>query len=142
MSETFMCNGSLFLVGLLAAASFAFVSVEARAQDDMRLEFGTYAQSKDWCKLNRADQKGPDYTEKRAYINLSATEMNWQDTVARITNVSVEGNRINLALDVTSPGKSESKTYQLIRKSQKIFVLAGINFFYCSDYQPNPRLGR
>ena len=137
-----MRNRSLFLFASLAAASLAFGAIEARAQDDMRLDFGTYAQSKDWCKLNRADQKGPDYTEKRAFINLTATEMNWQDTVARITNVSVEGNRINLALDVTSPGKTETKTFQLIRKNQKIFVLAGINFFYCSDYQPNPRLGR
>jgi hypothetical protein len=137
-----MRNRSFFLFAALAAAGLALGGVEARAQDDMRLEFGTYAQSKEWCKLNRADQKGPDYTEKRAYINLSATEMNWQDTVARITNVSVEGNRINLAIDVTSPGKTESKTYQLIRKSQKIFVLAGVNFFYCADYQPNPRLGR
>jgi hypothetical protein len=137
-----MRNRSFSLFAALAAAGVALGGVEARAQDDMRLEFGTYAQSKEWCKLNRADQKGPDYTEKRAYINLSATEMNWQDTVARITNVSVEGNRINLAIDVTSPGKTESKTYQLIRKSQKIFVLAGVNFFYCADYQPNPRLGR
>jgi hypothetical protein len=137
-----MPNGSLFLFGVLAAASLAFGTVEAQAQDDMRLEFGTYAQTKDWCKLNRADQKGPDYTEKRAYINLSATEMNWQDSVGRITDVSVAGNRINVALDVTSPGKTEAKTYQLIRKDKNIFVLAGINFFHCSDYQPNPRLGR
>ena len=92
--------------------------------------------------MNRADQKGPDYTEKRAYINLSATEMNWQDSVGRITNVSVAGNRINLAVELASPGKTEAKTYQLVRKSQKIFVLAGVNFFHCADYQPNPRLGR
>jgi hypothetical protein len=137
-----MRNRSFFLFAILAAASLGFGGIEARAQDDMRLDFGTYAQNKDWCKLNRADQKGPDYTEKRAYINLSATEMNWQDTAARITNVSVEGNRINLALEVTSPSKTESKTYQLTRKSQRIFVLGGINFFYCTDYQPNPRLGR
>jgi hypothetical protein len=137
-----MRNGSLYSFALLAAACLTFGAVEARAQDDMRLEFGTYAQSKDWCKLNRADQKGPDYTEKRAYINLSATEMNWQDSVGRITNVSVEGNRINLAVELTSPGKTEAKTYQLIRKDKSIFVLTGINFFHCSDYLPNPRLGR
>jgi hypothetical protein len=137
-----MRNGSFFLLAGLAAAGLAFGALAARAQDDMRLEFGTYAQNKAWCKLNRADQKGPDYTEKRAYINLSASEMNWQDTVGRITNVSIEGNRINLALELTSPGKTEAKTLQLVRKDKKIFVLAGVNFFYCSNYQPNPRLGR
>src|SRR5262245_11140242 len=137
-----MRNGSLFLLGALTAACLASGAVASRAQDEIRLDFGTYAQNKDWCKVNRADQQGPDYTEKRAFINLSATEMNWQDTVGRITNVSVEGSRINLALELTSPGKTEAKTLQLIRKSQKIFVLAGINFFYCSNYQPNPRLGR
>jgi hypothetical protein len=137
-----MRNRSIFLLAALAAAGFAFGVVEARAQDDMRLEFGTYAQNKEWCKLNRADQKGPDYTEKRAYINLSASEMNWQDSVGRITNVGVEGNRINLAVELTSPGKTEAKTYQLIRKDKNLFVLAGVNFFHCSDYLPNPRLGR
>src|SRR6476659_1994044 len=128
-----MRNRSIFLLAALAAAALAFGTVGARAQDDMRLEFGTYAQNKDWCKLNRADQKGPDYTEKRAYINLSASEMNWQDSVGRITNVGVEGNRINLAVELTSPGKMEAKSYQLIRKDKNLFVLAGVNFFHCSD---------
>src|SRR5690349_983205 len=137
-----MRKQSIFLCAAIAAVCLAFGTIEAGAQDEIPLEFGTYAQNKLWCKLNRADQKGSDYTEKRAYINLSATEMNWQDTVARITNVSLEGNRINLALDVTSPGKTEQKTYQLIRKDKRLFVLAGINFFHCPDYLPNPRLGR
>lgn len=134
-----MRNGSLFLLGAFAAACFG---ANAARADDMRLEFGTYAQNKNWCKMNRADQTGPDYTEKRAFINLSATEMNWQDTVGRITNVSVEGGKINLGLELTTQGKVETKTLMLYRKSQRIFVLTGINFFYCSNYQPNPRLGR
>src|SRR5690349_24355319 len=116
-----MRKQSIFLCAAIAAVCLAFGTIEAGAQDEIPLEFGTYAQSKEWCKLNRADQKGPDYTEKRAYINLSASEMNWQDTVGRITNVSVEGNRINLAVELTSPGKTEAKTYQLIRKNQKLF---------------------
>lgn len=137
-----MRNASLFTFAAMAAACLAFSAIEARAQDDMRLEFGTYAQNKEWCKLNRADQKGPDYTEKRAFINLTATEMNWQDSVGRISNVSVEGDRINLAVELTSPGKSEAKTYQLVRKRKDLFVIAGVNFFRCSQYLPNPRLGR
>jgi hypothetical protein len=68
--------------------------------------------------------------------------MNWQDTVGRITNVSVEGSKINLGLELTTQGKVETKTLMLYRKSQRIFVLTGINFFYCANYQPNPRLGR
>jgi hypothetical protein len=137
-----MRNASLFLLAAMTAACLSFGAVAARAQDDMRLQFGTYSQSKEWCKLNRADQKGPDYTEKRAFINLTATEMNWQDSVGQITNVSVAGNRINLSVQLTSPGKTEAKTYQLIRKDKDIFVLAGINFFHCPQYLPNPRLGR
>jgi hypothetical protein len=137
-----MPNGSPLLFTALAVALVASGSIGAKAQDEVPLEFGTYAQNKDWCKMNRADQNGPDYKEKRAYINLSATEMNWQDTVGKITKVSVERNKINLAVELTSEGKTENKTLQLIRKSKKIFVLTGVNFFYCSDYQPNPRLGR
>jgi hypothetical protein len=137
-----MRNGSLYLLGALTAAFLASGAMTTRAQDEIPLEFGTYSQNKDWCKTNRADQNGPDYKEKRAFINFSATEMNWEDTVARITNVSVEGTKINLALEVTSPGKTETKTLQLTRKNKKTFVLTGINFFHCADYQPNPRLGR
>ena len=137
-----MRNRSLFLSSLLAAAVVVSVPFAARAQDEIPLEFGTYSQQKEWCKMNRADQNGPDYKEKRAYINLTATEMNWQDTVGRITNVSVSGSKINLGLELTTPGKTETKTLQLVRKNKKLFVLTGINFFYCSDYQPNPRLGR
>jgi hypothetical protein len=137
-----MRNGSLFLLSAFAAAFLASGAITTRAEDEIPLEFGTYAQNKEWCALNRADQKGPDYTEKRAYINLSATEMSWQDTVGRITNVSVESNKINLALELTTEGKTETKTLQLTRKNKKLFVLTGVNFFYCPDYQPNPRLGR
>jgi|GEM_PF-3767464 len=136
-----MRNRSLVLFGALAAVVVS-VPFVAQAQDEIPLEFGTYAQQKEWCLLNRADQNGPDYKEKRAYINLSATEMNWQDTVGRITNVGVEGARINLGLELTTQGKTEAKTLQLIRKNQRLFVLTGINFFYCKDYLPNPRLGR
>jgi hypothetical protein len=137
-----MRNRSLVLFRALAAAAVVSVPFVAQAQDEIPLEFGTYAQNKDWCKMSRADQDGPDYKEKRAYINLSATEMNWQDTVGRITNVGVEGSKINLGLELTTQGKTETKTLQLIRKNKKLFALTGINFFYCSDYQPNPRLGR
>lgn len=136
-----MRNGSLFLVGALAAASFGFAASAARG-DEIPLDFGTYAQRKPWCKMNRADQAGPDYTEKRAFINLTAAEMNWQDTVGRITNVSVDGNKISLGLELTTQGKTETKNLMLYRKNQKLFVLTGINFFYCPDYLPNPRLGR
>jgi hypothetical protein len=135
-----MRNGSLFLFGAVAAAGLVFASA-ARA-DEIPLLFGTYAQHKSWCKKNRADQTGPDYMEKRAYINLSATEVNWHDTVGRITNVSVAGNKVDLGLELTTQGKTETKTLQLYRKSKDLFVLTGINFFYCSNYQPNPRLGR
>lgn len=137
-----MRNGSLFLLGALAAASLFSGAVATRAQDEFPLEFGTYAQNKGWCKMNRADQNGPDYTEKRAYINLSATEMNWEDTVNRFTSVSVDRNKINLTVEMTSPIKTETKNLQLVRKNQKTFALTGVNFFYCSNYQPNPRLGR
>jgi hypothetical protein len=136
-----MRNGSHFLLGALAAACLGFGANAARA-DDFPLEFGTYAQNKTWCNKNRADQAGPDFTEKRAFINLSATEMNWQDTVGRITNISVAGPKINLGLELTTQGKTETKTLMLYRKNQKLFVLTGINFFYCANYQPNPRLGR
>jgi hypothetical protein len=134
--------GSAFLFSALAASLLASGATMAGAQEEIPLEFGTYAQQKEWCKMNRADQSGPDYKEKRAYINLTATEVNWESTVGRITNVSVERNKINLALELTTEGKTEPKTLQLTRKNKKLFVLIGVNFFHCSDYQPNPRLGR
>jgi hypothetical protein len=137
-----MRNGSAFLLGSLAATLFAASTNVARAQDEIPLEFGTYAQQKDWCKMNRADQNGPDFKQKRAYINLSATEMNWESTVGRITNVSVERNRINLGVELTADAATESRNLQLIRKNRKLFVLTGINFFHCKEFQPNPRLGR
>jgi hypothetical protein len=130
------------LFSLLAAAFLASDPVAAKAQDEIPLLFGTYSRDKDWCKMSRADRSGPDYKEGRAFINLSANEINWNDTVGRITNVTVKGTRINLDVELAAHGKVETKTLQLIRKSKKIFVLIGINFFHCADYQPNPRLGR
>lgn len=137
-----MRTGSAFLFSGLAASLLASGATMASAQEEIPLEFGTYAQQKEWCKMSRADQSGPDYKEKRAYINLTATEVNWESTVGRITNVSIERNKIKLALELTTEGKTEPKTLQLTRKNKKLFVLTGVNFFYCSDYQPNPRLGR
>lgn len=136
-----MHNGSIVLLGALAAALLALGAIESRAQDEIPLEFGTYSRQKDWCKTNRADPKGPGYTERRAFINLSASEINWDQTVGKITNVSVNGNKINLDVTLTTPGRTETKTLPLVRKDKKLFVLSGINFFYCSDYQPNPWLG-
>lgn len=137
-----MRNGSPLLFTTLAAALLASGVMEARAQDEIPLEFGTYSQSKEWCKVNRADQNGPDYKEKRVYINLTATEINWNETVGKITNVSVDdGRKINLALELTTRGTTETKNLLLIRKNKKVFSLAGVNFFYCSNYQPNPWLG-
>jgi hypothetical protein len=138
-----MQNGSPLLFATLAAALLASGAMEARAQDEIPLEFGTYSQSKDWCKVNRADKNGPDYKEKRVYINLTATEINWNETVGKITNVSVDGGRkINLAVELTTRGATETKTLLLIRKNKKVFSLSGVNLFYCSNYQPNPWLGR
>lgn len=137
-----MRNGYLLPVAALAAAFFTLGTVTTQAQDDIPFAFGTYTQNKDWCKVNRADQKGPDYTEKRAFINLSEHEINWNNSVGKITNVSVEGNKVNLAVEMTTDGKTENRTLPLVRKNTKLFVLAGINFFYCKDYQPNPVLGR
>lgn len=134
--------GSPLLLTTLAAALLALGAMDARARDEIPLEFGTYAQNKDWCKVSRADQNGPDYKEKRAFINLTATEINWNETVGKITNVSVDGKKVNLAVELTTKGVSETKTMPLFQKSKKIFVLAGVNFFYCTDYQPNPWLGR
>jgi hypothetical protein len=136
-----MRNGSTVLLGALAAAVFAAGAVETRAQDEIPLEFGTYSQQRDWCRENRANQSGPDYTEKRAFINLSATEINWNQTAGKITSVSVDGNKINLGVTMTTNGTTETKTLPLIRKNKKTFVLTGINFFHCSEYQPNPWLG-
>lgn len=134
--------GSPFLCTALAAGFIVAGAGAATAQDEIPLDFGTYSQSKDWCKASRANQDGPDYKNKRAFINLSETEINWNETVGKITNVSVDGNRINLAVELTTNGKTETRTLPLVRKNKKLFVLTGINFFYCADYQPNPWLGR
>lgn len=134
--------GSPLLLAALAATFLTSSMAATQAQDELPFEFGTYSQNKEWCKVNRADQKGPDYSEKRAFINLSQTEINWNNSVGKITNVSIEGNKVNLAVEMTTDGKTEARTLPLVNKNRKLFVLAGINFFYCKTYQPNPRLGR
>src|SRR5262245_21922809 len=114
-----MRNSPCFSLGILAAIFLTSGAIEASAQDEIPLAFGTYAQNKDWCKVSRSDQNGPDYKEKRAYINLSETEINWNQTVGRITNVSVEGIKINLAVELTTNGQVETKTLPLLRKNKK-----------------------
>lgn len=131
---------SLFLG--LAAAFLATGAVGASAQDEIPLDPGTYAQTVEWCLVNRADQNGPDYKNKRAYINLTQTEINWNQTVGKITNVSIERNKINLSVSLTADGSEKAATMQLTRKSKKIFVLLGVNFYRCNTYMPNPWLGR
>ena len=130
---------SLF-VGLAAAFLVAYAA--SASAEEIALESGTYARVTDWCKANRADQNSPIYKEKRAYINLSQTEINWDDSVGKITNVSVDGKKIALSVEMTEGGSTKPVTLQLTRKNKKVFVLTGINFYYCSTYQPNPRLGR
>lgn len=131
------------LFALTTAGFLASDLAVARAQDEIPLEFGTYAREKDWCLVNRADKEGPDYTEKRAFINLSQTEINWNESVGKITNVSIDARkRINLAVQMTSEGTEKPIKLQLIRKSKKTFALTGVNFYYCGTYQPNPWLGR
>jgi hypothetical protein len=131
--------GVLF-VGLAVALTAAN---SARASsEEIPLESGTYARVFDWCKVNRADQNSPVYKEKRAYINLSPTEINWDESVGKITNVSVDGNKVTLGVEMTEAGSTKPVTLPLTRKNKKLFVLIGVNFYHCSTYQPNPRLGR
>lgn len=137
-----MHSGSRSLFVGLAAAFVAANSASALAGDEIPLESGTYARVKDWCKANRADPSSPVYKEKRAYINLSQIEINWDDSVGKITNVSIDGNKVALSVQMTEGGSTKPVTLQLTRKNQKVFVLIGVNFYYCSAYQPNPRLGR
>ncbi len=134
--------GSRNVLVALAAMFLATSVPHASAMDDMDLEFGTYARVKDWCKANRADPNGPDYKEKRAYINLSQTEINWNDSVGKITDVSVERNKVTLSLQMTAEGSTQAVTLPLTRKNKKVFVVTGVNFYYCGTYMPNPRLGR
>jgi hypothetical protein len=131
----------LGLLGLAVAFS-ALGVVRAEAMDDMNLEFGTYARDIDWCMANRADQNSRIYKEKRAFINLSESEINWDQSVGRITNVAVDRNKINLTLEMTADGTTKTTPLQLIRKNKKTFVLIGVNFYHCGTYQPNPWLGR
>lgn len=126
----------------LAAAFLAANAAGASAGDEIPLEPGTYAQTVEWCLVNRADQNGPDYKNKRAYINLTQTEINWNRTVGKITNASIDRNKINLSVNLTADGSEKAATMQLIRKSKKLFVLLGVNFYHCSTYMPNPWLGR
>lgn len=135
-----MRDGSRLLFAGFTA--FLITTSGAVAQEELPLEFGTYAQNKDWCKMDRADPKGPDFQDKRAFINLTQNEINWNNSVGQITNVTIDRNKVNLAVQLTTDGNTQAVTLPLIRKSKKIFVLAGINFFRCSTYLPNPRLGR
>lgn len=135
--------GSRLLFAGLAALFIASGGAGAMAQEAIPLEFGTYAQNKDWCQMmNRADPNGPDYKDKRAFINLTQDEINWNTSVGKITNVSIDRKTINLALQLTADGETKAVTLPLVRKSKKIFVVAGVNFYYCNTYMPNPRLGR
>jgi len=128
---------------LIAGVTAFFITTSAAvAQEELPLEFGTYAQNKDWCKLDRADPKGPDFTDKRAFINLTQNEINWNNSVGQITNIGIDGNKVTLAVQLTTDGQTKAVTLPLIRKTKKIFVLGGINFFRCTGYMPNPRLGR
>jgi hypothetical protein len=129
------------LVGL-GVAFIALGAASAEAKDDMKLENGTYARVFDWCVANRADQNSPIYKEKRAFINLSESEINWDQSVGKITNVVVDRNKINLTLEMTEEGTTKPKTLTLTRKNKKTFVLIGVNFYHCGTYQPNPSLGR
>lgn len=129
------------LVGLVSAF-LALGVVRAEARDDMELEYGTYARVFDWCVANRADQNSPIYKEKRAFINLSENEINWDQSVGKITNVAVDRKKINLTLEMTAEGTTKPATLTLTRKNKKTFVLIGVNFYHCNTYQPNPSLGR
>jgi hypothetical protein len=129
------------LVGL-GVAFIALGAASAEAKDDMKLENGTYARVFDWCVANRADQNSPIYKEKRAFINLSESEINWDQSAGKITNVVVDRNKINLTLEMTEEGTTKPKTLTLTRKNKKTFVLIGVNFYHCDTYQPNPSLGR
>jgi hypothetical protein len=129
------------LVGLVGAF-MALGVVHAEAMDDMKLEYGTYARVFDWCVANRADQNSFDYKEKRAFINLSENEINWNQSVGKITDVVVDRNKITLTLQMTAEGTTKTTTLPLIRKNKKTFVLTGVNFYHCANYQPNPWLGR
>jgi hypothetical protein len=130
----------ILFVGL--AVAFTAANSAGASSEEIPLESGTYARVNDWCKANRADQNSPVYKEKRAYINLSQTEINWDESVGKITNVSVDGKKITLSVEMTEGGSTKAVTLPLTRKNRKVFVLIGVNFYHCSTYQPNPRLGR
>jgi hypothetical protein len=115
----------------------------AMAREEIPLESGTYAQNKDWCQMmNRADPKGPDYKDKRAFINLTQDEINWNTSVGAITDVAIDRKTVNLAVQLTTDGQTKAVALPLVRKSKKVFVLYGVNFYHCPTYMPNPRLGR
>ena len=132
--------GSQMLFAGLAA--FILATSGAAAQEAIPLAEGTYSQNREWCKMNRADPTGPDYKNKRAFINLTQGEINWNESVGKITNVTIERNKINLAIQMTAQGSTTPINLTLVRKSKKIFALTGVNFFHCSTYMPNPWLGR
>src|SRR4029453_13831519 len=92
----------ILFVGL--AVAFTAANSAGASSEEIPLESGPYSRVNDWCKANRADQNSPVYKEKRAYINLSQTEINWDESVGKITNVSVDGNKITLSVDMPKPG--------------------------------------
>jgi hypothetical protein len=129
---------------LFAGAAALFVATGgAVAREEIPLESGTYAQNMDWCQMmNRADPKGPDYKDKRAFINLTQDEINWNTSVGQITDVAIDRKTVNLAVQLTTDGQTKAVALPLVRKSKKVFVLYGVNFYHCPTYMPNPRLGR
>lgn len=133
--------GSPMLFAGLAALVVA--TGGAKAREEIPLVSGTYAQNMDWCQMmNRADPNGPDYKDKRAFINLTQDEINWNTSVGQITDVSIDRKTINLVVQLTTDGQTKAVALPLVRKSKKVFVLYGVNFYHCPTYMPNPRLGR
>jgi hypothetical protein len=134
------CRLRYLFFGLVAA--IAMSGAFPVAADDFLFESGTYARDADWCLRNRADPAGPDYREKRAYINLTESEINWNQSVGKITSVATDHNKVTLSLQMTTDGKTEQMTLPLVRKSKKVFVIVGVNYYRCNTYMPNPWLGR
>ena len=102
----------ILFVGL--AVAFTAANSAGASSEEFPLESGTYARVYDWCKVNRADQNSPVYKEKRAYINLSPTEINWDESVGKITDVGVDGNKITLSVEMTEGGSTKPVTLPLI----------------------------
>ncbi len=110
--------GSPMLFAGLAALVVA--TGGAKAREEIPLVSGTYAQNMDWCQMmNRADPNGPDYKDKRAFINLTQDEINWNTSVGQITDVSIDRKTINLVVQLTTDGQTKAVALPLVRKSKK-----------------------